>query len=170
MRRLMFLVGLFALFAAVAQAATASPGAVITRQTFSVSGPPESGLTDGCVPGATGTIAGTATFSFQSVETATGVHVSGTEVDTGRIDWSNGWYTIIGSTDRFSFTSAAQGTTVVNPDAHVDFGDFYDADGVFLFRETFRAAEQFVVTNGTVTRVEFEMGHFHVFGSDCTPG
>jgi hypothetical protein len=161
--------GLFVLFAVIAQVAAASSGAVITRQSFSVSGPPETGLTDGCVPGATGTIAGTANFDFQSVETKTGIHFSGVEVDTGRIDWSNGWYTIVGSTDRFTFTVAAQGTTTVNTDAHVDFGDFYDADGVFLFRETFHAAEHFTVTNGTVTRVEFERGHFHVFGSDCNP-
>ena len=168
MRRLLFLLGVCALFAAVAQAAAASP-AVITRQAFSVSGPPESGLTDGCVPGATGTIAGTANFDFQIVETGTGVHVSGVEVDTGRIDWSNGWYTVVGSRDRFSFTAAKQGTTVVNTNAHVDFGDFYNADGVFLFRETFHEIEHFTVTNGSVTRVEFGRGHLHVFGSDCNP-
>lgn len=90
-------------------------------------------------------------------------------MDTGRIDWSNGWYTIIGATNHFSFAAPKEGTTVVNTDAHFDFGDVYNAGGVFLFRETFRSVEQFVLTNGTVTRVDFEMGHFHVFGSDCNP-
>jgi hypothetical protein len=155
--------------ASAGASAAASGGAVVTRQTFRVPFS-DTGLTDGCNPGATGSIVGTANFSFQDVRTATGfLVVSAVEVDTGRIDWINGWYTIIASTDRFGFEIAAQGTTVVNTDAHVDFGDSYSADGVFLFRETFHAAEHFTVTNGTVTRVQFDTGHFHVFGSDCTP-
>jgi hypothetical protein len=144
----------------------ASAAAVVTRQTFTfpIS---ESGLTDGCLPGATGTLAGTGVVNLQSVETPTGFHVVGTEVDSGRIDWSNGDYTLIGSTDHFEFNSTF-GTTV-NTDAHVDFGDSYSADGVFLFRETFHLIERMTVTNGVVTRVEFSKGHLRVFGSDCTP-
>ena len=156
-----------ALAAAAVMAASALAGASVTYQTFTSSFS-DTGLTDGCLPGATGAIAGTAVVNLETIQTTTDVHVVGTEVDSGRIDWSNGDYTIIGSTDRFSFNGQAQGT-FVNTDAHQDFGNVYSADGVLLFRETFKAAEHFTVTNGSVTRVEFVLGHPQIFGSDCTP-
>ena len=89
--------------------------------------------------------------------------MTGTEVASGRIDWTNGAYTIIGSTDHFSFTGTARGT-FVNTNAHVDFGDFYSPEGDFLFRETFHLVEHFTVTGGVVTRVDFVKGHLHFFG------
>jgi hypothetical protein len=165
MQKFALLVGA-AMVVAVAVAAAistpASAAAGVTRQT--ITNPiSETGITDPCLPGETGTLAGTAVVTFQTVETGGNVHVTGTEVDSGRIDWSNGDYTTIGSTDHFSFTGTAQGT-FVNTNAHVDFGDFYSAEGVFLFRETFHIAEHFTVTNGDVTRVEFVRGHLHFFG------
>ena len=160
---LIFTVGSLTL--AASASADQSGAAVVIRETFTNSGS-DTGLTDDCLPGLTGTIVGTDVVSLQSVETANGFHVSGTDVATGRIDWSDGSYTIIGSTDHFSFNAVGQGTTVF-AETHTDFGDVYSAAGVFLFRETFHSTEHFTATNGTVTRVEFDKGHFHVFGSDC---
>src|SRR5215469_460386 len=158
-----------ALLAAVSTAAISTPAlgdAVVTRQTSSTPFS-DTGLTDGCHPGATGTLAGIAMVSDQSVQTADGFHVEGTEVDSGRIDWSDGSYTIIGSTDHFAFNTTA-GTTEAT-DAHVDFGDNYSAYGVFLFHTTFHSASHFTVTNGVITQVAFDFNHDHVFGSDCSP-
>ena len=168
MKRLM-LAAATAVLAAVTTAAISAPAsadAIVLRQTITNSGPGESGLTDGCHPGATGAITGIDTVSYQSVQTANGFHIEGTDVASGRIDWSDGSYTIIGSTDHFAVNTTA-GTTVVT-NAHVDFGDNYSADGVFLFHDTFHATEHFTVTNGVITRVSFEFNHQHVFGSDCS--
>jgi hypothetical protein len=158
-----------ALLAAASTAAISTPAladTVVTRQTIST---PFSatGLTDGCHPGPTGTIAGTDTVSDQSVQTADGFHVEGTDVASGRIDWSDGSLTIIGSTDHFAFNTTAATTLIT--DAHVDFGDNYSAEGVFLFHTTFHSASHFTVTNGVITRVAFDFNHNHVFGSDCSP-
>jgi hypothetical protein len=169
MKRLV-LVAAAAVLAAVSAAAISTPAsanAIVMRQTFTMSGPGETGLTDGCHPGATGAITGTDTVSYQSVETANGFHVEGTDVASGRIDWSDGSYTIIGSTDHFAFNATA-GTTV-SGEAHVDFGDNYSADGVFLGHITFHAVSHLTVTNGVIIRVSFEFNHQHVFGGDCSP-
>src|SRR5215471_9346041 len=122
MKRLMLLVASAVLAAASAAtiAAPASADAVVTRQTVTTVSPPMTGLTDGCHPGATGTITGTDTLSYQKVQTANGLHFEGTDVASGRIDWSDGSYTIIGSTDHTAFDTTA-GTTVFT-NAHVDFG------------------------------------------------
>ena len=80
----------------------------------------------------------------------------------GRIDWSDGSYTLIQSVDRFSFNAVAQGTTNFT-ETHVDSGDFYSADGVFQFRDTFHEVKHFIATNGVV-HVDFEKGRFHFFG------
>ncbi len=108
---------------------------------------------------------GTDVLSFQSVETSLGFHIVGKDGGTGRIDWTDGTYTIVESIDRFSFDAVGNGTTV-NTVAHEDSGDFYSADGVFQFRDTFHEVEHITVTKGDVTRVEFERGHFSLFG-DC---
>ncbi len=68
------------------------------------------------------------------------METGGTEADSGQVTWSNGDYTIIGSTDHFAYDAVGQGTTV-NTDAHEDLGDVYRPDGVFLFRETFHSVE-----------------------------
>ena len=124
----------------------------------------ETGLTQDCRPGLTGTIVGTNVFSFQSVETPQGFHIRGTFVDTGRIDWSDGSYTLIDSIDHFSFNAVGQGTEVFT-EAHTDSGDFFSAAGVFEFRDMFHEIKHFTVTDGVV-RVDLEKGHFHFFG-DC---
>jgi len=154
---------LLAVSAGTAMTAPASAAAIVIRDTVT-SDFSETGLTHDCRPGVTGTINGTDVVSSQSVETSEGFHVSGTTVDTGRIDWSDGTYTIIESVDHFSFNAVGSGTTVFT-NAHTDSGNFYTADGVFLFRDTFHTVERFTVTGGVV-RVEFERGHLHFFG-DC---
>src|SRR4029453_3273093 len=106
---------------------------IITRET--VTGPTfETGLTDDCRPGLTGTLVGTGFFSFQSVETPQGFHIHGTSGGTGRIDWSDGSYTLIKAVDHFSFNAVGQGTEVFT-EAHTDSGDFFSAAGVFGFRQ-----------------------------------
>ena len=168
MKKLALLVAAATVFAIAVVATIATPASAaagVTRETI-MEPISETGITDPCLPGETGTLAATAVVSLQTVETAGNVHVRGTEVDSGRIDWSNGDYTIIGSTDHFSFTGKAEGM-FVNTNAHVDFGYFYGPQDDFLFRETFHPVQHITVTNGDVTRVEFVRGHLHFFGG-CT--
>ena len=124
----------------------------------------ESGLTDDCRPGITGDLSGTEVIEYQSVETATGFHIQGTDGGPGRIDWSDGTYTLIDSVDRFAFNAVGGGETVVRNVTHVDSGDTYAADGTFLFRLTFHEVQHLTVANG-VLRVELERGHFHFYGN-----
>jgi hypothetical protein len=156
------LLGLFTVAALIGGTASAAP--IIIRDTITTAFI-ETGLPHDCRPGATGTLVGTDVLSFQSVETPQGFHSEGTFKDTGRIDWSDGSYTLIESADTFSFNAVGQGTSVLTV-AHTDTGDFFSPSGVFEFRDTLHGIVHFTVTNGDVTRVEFDMGHFHFFG-DC---
>jgi hypothetical protein len=144
--------------------AAASGAPIIIRDTITT---PifETGLTDDCRPGMTGTIVGTHVFGFQSVETPQGFHVEATIKDTARIEWSDGSYTVIDSFDHLAGNDVGQGTSVF-AEAHTDSGDFFSADGIFQFRATFHEIEHITVTKGDVTRVDFERGHSHFFG-DC---
>ena len=161
--RLTAAAALLAISAATAITAPASAAPIIMRDTVTT---PifEPGLTDDCLPGLTGTIVGTDVMSYQSVETAQGFHIHGTFVDTARIDWSDGSYTLINSVDHFSFGAVGHGTSVFT-ETHTDSGDFFSADGVFQFRRTFHETEHVTVTDGVV-RVDLSKGHFHFFG-DC---
>jgi hypothetical protein len=154
---------LLAISAGAGMVAPASAAAIVTRDSVTTTSS-ETGISDDCRPGITGTIVGTDVFSFQTVETDHGFHFVGTDSGTGRIDWSDGTYTLGEFTDRISFNAVGEETTVFT-NAHEDSGDTYTADGMFLFRGTFHLVERFTVTDGLV-RVEFERGHFHFFG-DC---
>lgn len=166
MRRISLVLGVVALLAASVVAATASSASATTIMRETITAPfSETDIPHDCRPGVTGTLQATDVFSYQSVETAEGFHIAGTITDSGRIDWSDGTYTIIGSVDHFAWNFVGQGTEV-RTNAHVDTGDFYSADGAFEFRETFHLVEHVTVTDGDVTRIEFERGHFHFFG-DC---
>src|SRR5919201_1562334 len=154
---------LLAISAATAMTAPASAAAIVIRDTFTIPDF-EPGLTDDCRPGLTGTLVGTAVISFQSVETAQGFHIHITINGPGRIDWSDGSYTLVDSVDHFSFDAVVHGTTFFT-ETHTDVGDFFSADGVFQFRRTFHEIEHFTATNGVV-RVDLTRGHFHSFG-DC---
>jgi len=167
MKRLMLVAATAVLAAASAAAisAPASASAIVIRGTFTYTFT-DPGLADSCHPGATGTAAGTDIVNFQSVVTANGFQLTGTDVGSGRIDWSNGGYTIIGTSDHFAF-NVPTGTTVLT-DAHTDFGDDYSADGVFRFHFTGHAITHFTVTNGEITRVTFERDHGHLFRFDCS--
>jgi hypothetical protein len=156
----------FALVSAIAAACLASTALAATNivretitQPFS-----ETGLPDDCRPGITGDLTGTEVLEYQSVETPTGFHVQGTDGGPGRIDWSDGTYTVIDSVDRFAF-NAGKGETVVFNLTHVDSGDTYAADGRFLFRITYHEVERSTFANG-VLRVDIKRGHFH-FSGDC---
>ena len=153
-------VAVMALLAMSFTAFPASAGATVIKDTITTSGT-ESGLLDDCRPGITGTIAGTSVISYRSVETSQGFHIAGTETATGRIEWSDGSYTVVGSIDHFSYDTGKNMEVFTN--AHQDAGDTYTADDVFLFRMTFHTTERFTVVGG-VLRVEFERGHFHFFG------
>jgi hypothetical protein len=124
----------------------------------------ETGLTDDCLPGLTGTLVGTGVVRYRSVETAEGFHITGTETGTGRIDWSDGTYSTIESVDHFSFNAGAG--VEVNTDAHVDSGSLYTAEGVFLSRYTFHLVHHFTVTEGVV-RVDFVKTRLNLFGAAC---
>lgn len=88
-------------------AATTSAAAIV-RETITIPFS-ESGVPDDCRPGITGDVRGTEVISYQSVETTTGYHVHGTDGGPGRIDWSDGTYSLIQSIDRFSFNVAGKG-------------------------------------------------------------
>jgi hypothetical protein len=151
------------LMAAAGAAAATSSAATIVHETITrpVS---DSGLSDDCRPGITGDLAGTEVFEYQSVETANGFHVQGTDGGPGRIDWSDGSYTLIESVDRFSLNVVGKGQTEVFTLTHVDSGDTYAEDGTLLFRTTFHEVERFTFVNG-VPRVEIQRGHFHSSGA-----
>lgn len=153
---------LLAISAGTAMTAPASAAAIIIRDTFTV--PTSEPVTDDCRPGLTGTLVGTAVISFQSVETAQGFHIVLTINGPGRIDWSDGSYTIIDSVDHTSVHDVGQGTGVFT-ETHTDGADFYSAAGVFEFRRTFHEVHHFTFSNGVV-RVDLTKGHFHMFG-DC---
>jgi hypothetical protein len=146
----------------LAAGSPAAASATIIRQSFPTTSS-ESGLTDDCRPGLTGELNGVGLTTTQSVETATGYHIKGTIAGTGRIDWSDGTYTLIDSIDHFAFDAVGKGTFTFS-ETHVDSGDFYSAEGVFEFRQTFHEVEHFTETNGVV-RIDFAKGHFHFFGT-----
>lgn len=159
---LLFGVSVLVFVAAIAaNVVPASAAATVIRGTTE-SPIADTGLTDECRTGITGDLSGTEVTDFQSVETAQGFHLVGTTTDTGRIDWSDGSYTIIESVDHFSFNSGRQ--TTVFTLAHEDSGDTYSASGAFLFRLTFHSVERVTVTGG-IPHAEFERGHLHVFGN-----
>jgi hypothetical protein len=122
---------LLAISAGAAMTAPASAEPIIIRDTFTI---PifEPGLTDDCRPGLTGTLVGTAVISFQSVETAQGFHIHVTSTGPGRIDWSDGSYTLIDSVDHSSGHDVGQGTSVFT-ETHTDGADFYSAAGCSSF-------------------------------------
>lgn len=151
------------LMAAAGAAASTASAATIIRETIT-QGFSESGLSDDCRPGITGDLAGTEVFEYQSVETANGFHLEQTESGVGRIDWSDGSYTLIESVDRFAFNLVGKGRTEVFTLTHVDSGDTYAEDGTLLFRTTFHEVERFTFVNG-VPRVEIQRGHFHSSGA-----
>ena len=157
-RRLAAVLGAAAL--SLVLVAPASAAATVTRETITTYFS-DTGIPDDCRPGITGTIVDTLVSSYQSVETPQGFHIAGTGSSTGRIDWSDGTYSIIESVDHFSFN--AVGKAMVFTTAYDDSANTYTADGVFLFRGTFHFVEHFTVTDGVV-RVDFERSHFHFFG------
>ena len=164
LKRLALLFGICVLVSVAAVTASvvpASAAATVIRGTAE-SQIADTGLTDDCRPGITGDLSGTEVIDFQSVETAEGFLVVGTTTDTGRIDWSDGSYTIIESVDHFALNSGRQ--TMVFTLAHQDSGDTYSTAGVFLYRLTFHSVERVTVTGG-VPHAEFERGHVHVFGN-----
>lgn len=152
---------LLAISAATAMTASAAP--IIIRETVTTPFS-ETGIPHDCRPGITGTLAGIDTLSSQSVETSQGFHIQATDTATGRIDWSDGSYTLIESVDHFSFNNVGNSTTNVT-NTHADSGDFYSAAGVFEFRLTVQDVKHFTITDGVV-RVDMSKGHFHFFG-DC---
>jgi hypothetical protein len=166
MKKLMILVAAAsALFVGVlpAHAGSAVISTYTLEDTFK-----EKNITDDCLPGAKGSLEATSVITEQKVETSTGFRLTGLAVDSGRIDWTNGDYTIVGSTDRYTvdYSVPAQGT-FQNTDAHQDYGDFYTADGTLLFRQVFWSAEHTTITNGDVTRYDYKIDTSHIFGDGC---
>jgi hypothetical protein len=143
------------MIAAVAStAAPASAAAIVVRDTITTPFT-ESGVPNDCRPGVTGSLEGTNILDFQSVETEEGFHITGTVTDSGRIDWSDGAHAIFESTEHFAFNAVENGTTVFML-AHQSSPTTFSADGAFLYSFTFHLVAHVTVTNGDVTRVEFE--------------
>jgi len=141
--------------------ASASAAAVVTRVSITIPGGPDPVQSDNC---GAGTISGTDTVTYTSVQTPTGgFHIAGTDTGTARVDWPDGSYTLEGFTDHFSVVATA-GTTVVT-DAHTDFAYNYSAGGVLQSQGKFYATEHFTVTNGVIVRVDFDFNHVH--GTFC---
>lgn len=153
-----FLVVAATLMAAAGAAATTASAASVVRGTITLQG--SESVSDECRPGITGDLNGTGVIEYQSVETANGFHLEQTESGTGRIDWSDGSYTLVESVDRFAFNLVGKGQTAVFTLTHVDSGNTYAEDGTFLSRLTFHEAQHSTFVNG-VLRVEIERGHFH---------
>ena len=141
--------------------ASASAAAVVTRVSITIPGGPDPVQSDNC---GAGTISGTDTVTYTSVQAPTGgFHIAGTDTGTARVDWPDGSYTLEGFTDHFSVVATA-GTTVVT-DAHTDFAYNYSAGGVLQSQGKFYATEHFTVTNGVIVRVDFDFNHVH--GTFC---
>jgi hypothetical protein len=153
-----FLVVAATLMAAAGTAATTASAATVVRGTITLQ--VSESVSDDCRSGITGDLQGTGVIEYQSVETANGFHVEQTESGPGRIDWSDGSYTLIEFVDRFAFNLVGKGQTEVFTLTHVDSGNTYAADGTFLSRMTFHEVERFTFVNG-VPRVEIQRGHFH---------
>ena len=101
------------------------------------------------------------TFATRSWRPTKAYEVHGIRVDTIRIDWNDGTYTLGGSTDRFSFHANLAATEFTN--AHEDEGGTYAANGTLLFLSTFHPVEHFTAPDG-ILRVQFDRGHLHSFG------
>ena len=158
-RRFAGVLGAAALLLVLAPAAAA---ATVTRTTITT---PilETGLTDDCRAGITGTLVGTDVFSFQRVDTSLGFHIDATVTDTGKITWSDGSYSIIESVDRFTrniFDSGMRVRTLT----HYDSVNTYTADGVFLYQLTFQETQHITFIDGEFV-VTLDYGHFHAFGA-----
>ena len=154
-----------AIAAGASTAAPASAAAIVTRDTITTPFT-ESGVPNDCRPGVTGSLEGTNVFDFQTVETEEGFHMTGTFTDSVRIDWNDGTYAIGESTEHFAFNAVENGTTVFTL-AHRSSPTTYSADGAFLYSFTFHLVAHFTVTNGDVTRVEFERGRVIRTVGDC---
>jgi hypothetical protein len=156
-RRLTGVLGAAALFFVLSPASVA---ATITHATIATSSF-ETGLTDDCRPGLTGTLVGTGVTRYTAVETPFGYHIEETDRGTGQITWSDGSYSIIESADHISFNLERGQRVFTN--SHQDSANTYTAGGVFLFRLMF-----FEVTHRTfidgVLQVEVVRNHLNISG------
>ena len=156
-RRIAGVVGAAALLLVLAPASAA---ATVTRTTTATSSF-ETGLTDDCRPGLTGTLVGTGTITFQRVDTPEGFHVDMTDSGTGTITWSDGSYSLIFSVDRTERNIFETGMRV-RTTTHYDSVDTYTADGVFLSHSTFQEVFHVTFIDDAYV-VRFDYGHFHFF-------
>ena len=151
-KRIAALLGAAALsLALVAPAAAASTVGRFTLTTVFTDA-----ATDDC-RGVTGTLAGTDTLNYQTVDTGQGQHFVGTDAVTLTFTFTDGSYATAQSLDHLTF-NAGSGVTVFTT-AHVDTVNVYAPEGQFLWTATLRQAEHFTVTSDGVVRVQFEIGH-----------
>jgi len=159
-RRLAAILGAVALLVLLAPAASAE--ATITRDTITIA-TVDTGLTDDCRPGITGTLVATLVINFQRVDTQDGFHVDETDTSAGLLTWSDGSYSIVSSVDHFTrniFDSGMRVRTLT----HEDSVNTYTADGVFLFRLTFQEVQHITFIDGAYV-VNLDYGHFRTFGA-----
>jgi hypothetical protein len=159
-RRLAAILGAAALSVVLAPAVSAA--ATVTRDTITIP-TLDTGLTDDCRPGITGTLVATLVINFQRVDTQSGFHVDETDTSAGTITWSDGSYSLINSVDHFTrniFDSGMRVRTLT----HEDSINTYTAGGVFLFRLTFQEVQHITFIDGAYV-VSLDYGHFHTFGA-----
>jgi hypothetical protein len=153
---LALVVAVLAIAAAASTAAPASAAAIVFRDTMT-STFSESGVPNDCRPGVTGSLEGTEVVDFQTVETEQGFHLTVTISESTRIDWSDDTHAIGETTEHFAFNAVEEGTTVFTL-VQQSSVQTYSADGALLYSLTFHLVSHITVTNGGVTRVEFERG------------
>jgi uncharacterized membrane protein len=143
-----------AITATASTAAHASAAALVFRDTIT-STFSESSVPNDCREGVTGSLEATEVVDFQSVETEQGFHLTGTVSDSARIDWSDDTHAVGETTEHFAFNAVEDGTTVFTL-AQQSSVQTYSADEALLYSLTFHLVAHITVTNGDVTRVEFE--------------
>lgn len=151
-RRMAAMLGAAALSLALVapSAAAATVGRFTTTTVFT------DPATDDC-RGVTGTLVGTDTLSYQTVDTGHGQHFVGTDAVTLTFSFTDGSYATAQSLDHLTVNTGS-GVTVFTT-AHVDTVNVYAADGQFVWTATLRQAEHFTITADGVVRVQFELGH-----------
>lgn len=142
--------------AATTAAAPASAAAIVMRDTITTSFT-ESGVPNDCRPGVTGSLEGTEVVDFQTVETEEGFHLTFTITESTRIDWNDDTHAMFETSEHFAFNAVENGT-MVSTLVQQSSGKTFSADGAFLYSLTFHLVAHVTVTNGDVTRVEFERG------------
>ncbi len=101
----------------------------------------------GCLPDVTGTLSGTETVAGHIVDTGHSFHVSGTETQSYRIDFTDGRYLTSYSPSHFEFNTNARDRSVFTQDQQ-DRGTLYAADDSVIGAVTVFTLTHFTFSDG----------------------